>query len=166
MEHKDQPGSLKWANMAAPAIGRRSPLVLVFFLVFTFTLFLQIFEPRNSPQTILVPFHLFSTSLIPSSGTINCFPTTQKPTQATSPFQALHEAHHYTLIAIKLSSPQFSVRRPIPPPACTAGPISFDWLHLGPILPPVLGLSVLYTFLVKFVTAFSGFLGFISSAAK
>ena len=46
------------------------------------------------------------------TGTINCFPTTQSPTQATRPFRALPEAHHYIPIVTKPSLPQFSGRRP------------------------------------------------------
>jgi hypothetical protein len=49
-------------------------------LPFTLIFFIQIFEPRNSPQTIPVHFHLFSTSLTPIIGTLTCSPTNQKPT--------------------------------------------------------------------------------------
>ena len=81
-------------------------------LCFTLTPFLQNFELRNFPQTTNVSFILFSTSLTPPTGTINCFPTTQPPTQDTPPFWALPEAHHYIPIATKPSLPQFFGLRP------------------------------------------------------
>ena len=83
-----------------------------FLLCFTLTLFLQNFELRNFPQTTNVYFILFSTSLTPLTGTINCFPTTQPPTQDTRPFWALPEAHHYIPIATKPSLTQFFGLRP------------------------------------------------------
>ena len=83
-----------------------------FLLCSTLTLFLQNFELRNFPQTTTVYFILFSTSLTPPTGTINCFPTTQSPTQATRPFRALPEAHHYIPIVTKPSLPQLFGLRP------------------------------------------------------
>ena len=83
-----------------------------FLLCSTLTLFLQNFELRNFPQTTNVSFILFSTSLIPFTRTINCFPTTQPPTQDTPPFWAPPEAHHSILIVTKSSLTQFFSLRP------------------------------------------------------
>ena len=91
-----------------PALATRFCLLLPFTLIFL----PQFFEPRNSPQTFLVPFHLFLTSLTPTTGTITCSPTTQKPTQATYPSWAFPRTSHYISLAPKLYYPQSFVRRP------------------------------------------------------
>jgi hypothetical protein len=83
-----------------------------FLLCFTLTLFLQNFELRNFPQTTTVYFIVFYTLLTPSTGTINCFPTTQLPTQATRPFRAFPVTHCSIPIVPKPSPPQLSDRRP------------------------------------------------------
>jgi hypothetical protein len=82
------------------------------FLALTFSFFNQFFESRDSLQPFFVPFYLFSTSLTSSSGTINCFLPTHKPTQAASPFQALPEACYSTSLAAKLSFLDICARKP------------------------------------------------------
>jgi hypothetical protein len=94
--------------------GHRPALATCFgpFLALALSYFNQLFESRDSLQPLLVPFYLFSTSLTPSSGTINCFLPTHKPTQATSPFQALPEVYYSASLAAKLSFLEMCARQP------------------------------------------------------
>jgi hypothetical protein len=71
-------------------------------LPFTLTFFIQIFEPRNSPQTILVHFPL-EQSLVSRQ---------PKSQLRPHPFRAFPGAPYYISLATKLSFPQSPVCRP------------------------------------------------------
>ena len=91
------------------------PVFAIRFVLLLFSLLLSSFRSSSirTPQiAMLVHFNLFSTLLTPPTGTINCFPTAQLPTQATRPFRAFPVTHRSIPIVPKPSLPQLSGRRP------------------------------------------------------